>query len=160
MACGCPDLRERGGLPLIDISPSDIDETAVTSSPGVTASAPSATDEAAPGGCPPPDPGQLFPPDVPRTSPRRLICRNASFVIGKKDGDLETGIEAFAGHKITANLGYTEQAELIEIGFVEAGKAGHGIQLLLAELGLRLSRVIQGRDPSDDAHQMPVAEVA
>lgn len=91
--------------------------------------------------------GRRFPPDVPRKSPRRLICRNASFVIGKKDGDLEQGIEGFAGHKITVNLGYTESAELIEIGFVEAGKAGHGIQMLLAELGLKISRVIQGRSP-------------
>lgn len=129
-----------------------------SSSPGeVTACAPSAMDEAAPGGYPLPSSGQLFPPDIPRTSPRRLICRNASFVIGKKDGDLETGIEGFAGHKITANLGYTEQAELIEIGFVEAGKAGHGIQLLLAELGLRLSRIIQGRDPGSEAHPSPEA---
>lgn len=140
-----------------DIPPSD-NETAAVTSPCPAACAPSAMDEAAPASSPPTEPGQLFPPDVPRTSPRRLICRNASFVIGKRDGDLETGIEAFPGHRITTTLGYTEQAELIEIGFVEAGKAGHGIQLLLAELGLKVSRVIQGREAeSGEPHQNPEA---
>lgn len=140
-----------------DIPPSDNEKAAVTS-PCPAACAPSAMDEAAPGGYPLPDPGQLFPPDIPRTSPRRLICRNHDLIVGKKVADPERGIEGFRGHKVTVNLAYTEQAELIEIGFHETGNVGHPLQLLFSELGLRLSRVIQGRDPSDEAHQ-PTKEI-
>ena len=67
--------------------------------------------------------------------PNRMICDNVSFTIGGE-------------HKIVTNIGRDgETGTIIEIAFCEAGKIGQGIHLLLSELGLKLSRVIQNRDP-------------
>jgi hypothetical protein len=65
--------------------------------------------------------------------PARLDSRNVSFAI--------------QGHAVTAELGYdAETRHLVEIAFSEAGKVGQGMHLLLADLGVKLSRAIQGRD--------------
>ena len=73
-----------------------------------------------------------------RKTPRRLRAENVSFTIG---------IDGRADHLITVNLGYDKSGDLCEIAFCEAGKIGHGLHLLLSDLGVKLSRVIQRRDP-------------
>lgn len=75
-------------------------------------------------------------------APRRLACESVSFRLG--------ACEKSVGHPITVNLGY-DNGRLVEIAFCEAGKIGHGLQLIFAELGLRLSRAIQHRDPETGA---------
>lgn len=76
---------------------------------------------------------------MPKTK-TRLIAENYSFTLG--DG------ENHRGHQIIANLGYDPgTGKLVEIAFSEAGKVGHGVQLLLSELGIKLSRVLQQRHP-------------
>jgi len=72
-------------------------------------------------------------------SPRRLRCESVSFTIGESKNNV--------GHRITVNIGYERNNKIIEIAFCEAGKIGHGIHLLLSDLGLKLSRVLQRRDP-------------
>lgn len=70
----------------------------------------------------------------------RLKAESVSFVIG--DG------QQHRGHAITANLGYDpDTGQLVEIAFCEAGKIGHGVQILLSELGIKLSRALQQRNP-------------
>lgn len=52
------------------------------------------------------------------------------------------------GHELAVSLAWhPETGALHEIAFVGRGKSGQGLDLLLAELGLKLTRVIQGRDP-------------
>lgn len=71
---------------------------------------------------------------------RRLPCETCSFTIGSS----ETSI----GHRITVNIAYESlSGPVTEIAFVERGKSGHGLDQLLAELGIKLSRALQGRDP-------------
>ena len=72
----------------------------------------------------------------------RLGADNVSFTIG---GD----------HQVTVNLGYGPDGRVVEIAFCEAGKVGHGLHLLLAELGLKTSRAIQGRDPETGEELAP-----
>ncbi len=50
------------------------------------------------------------------------------------------------GHEIDVALAY-DKGVLHEIQFVGRGKIGQGVDLLLHDLGVQLSRAIQGRDP-------------
>lgn len=80
--------------------------------------------------------------------PHKLPAENVSFTIG--------ATENFAGHQITVNFGYDpKDTRLVEIAFCEAGKVGHGLHLLLAELGLKTSRALQYRDPDTGAELEP-----
>lgn len=73
----------------------------------------------------------------------RLRAESVSFSIGRA-GEPE--------HLVTANFGYDPRtSQLQEIAIVEAGKIGHGLQLLLSDLGLKLSRALQGRNPDTGA---------
>lgn len=67
------------------------------------------------------------------------MAENVSFLIGET-ADHE-------GHPITVNLGRDETGQLVELAYCEAGKIGHGLHLLLAELGIKTSRAIQHRNP-------------
>ena len=72
--------------------------------------------------------------------PTRLCANSVSFTLGA-DGTSE-------GHPVTVNLGiHPDTGQIVELAFCEAGKVGHGIQLLFAELGLKISRILQDRDP-------------
>lgn len=52
------------------------------------------------------------------------------------------------GHELEVSLAYHPTTwELHEIVFVGRGKIGHGLDLILQDLGIKLSRIIQGRDP-------------
>lgn len=72
----------------------------------------------------------------------RLSCESHTFAIG---------IEGRADHVITVNLGRDDDSRLWDVAFVESGKIGHGLHLLLADLGLKLSRILQSRDPETGA---------
>jgi hypothetical protein len=69
---------------------------------------------------------------------RRLVCENV-------DLHLAAGPTGEVTHVVTASLAYDEKGVLREIVFVSRGKIGGGIDLLLHDLGIRLSRAIQGR---------------
>lgn len=51
-----------------------------------------------------------------------------------------------AVHVVTAHLAY-EDGKLHEIGFAGRGKIGSGLDHMLLDLGIGLSRAIQGRHP-------------
>jgi hypothetical protein len=52
-----------------------------------------------------------------------------------------------AHHHLDVSLAYLPNGMLYEIAFTGRGKAGHGLDPLLSDLGIKLSRAIQGRDP-------------
>jgi hypothetical protein len=54
-------------------------------------------------------------------------------------------------HKLDASLAYDVGGILREVAFVGRGKVGHGLDQMLHELGIQLSRAIQGRDPDTGA---------
>lgn len=68
---------------------------------------------------------------------RRLECDNVDITL-----NLEKGV-----HYLTVALAYDRSGVLREINFVGRGKIGHGVDAMLHELGIKLSRAIQGRDP-------------
>ena len=47
----------------------------------------------------------------------------------------------------TVCLAYDREGVLRELNIVSRGKIGHGLDLALHDLGIKLSRAIQGRDP-------------
>jgi hypothetical protein len=49
-------------------------------------------------------------------------------------------------HNLDVSLAYDQDNVLRELVFVGRGKIGHGMDQLLHELGIQLSRVIQSRD--------------
>lgn len=77
-----------------------------------------------------------------RSRVRRLQGETFSMILDVPAADGEV-----AHHHVDANLSYAPDGTLHEISFVGAGKAGHGISLLLSDLGIKLSRAIQGRSP-------------
>jgi hypothetical protein len=50
-------------------------------------------------------------------------------------------------HRLDVSLAYDDAAVLREIAFVGRGKIGHGLDDMLRELGIQLSRAVQRRDP-------------
>ena len=55
---------------------------------------------------------------------------------------------ADGSHKFAASLAYDKSGILREVVFVGRGKSGQGLDSMLMELGIQLSRAIQGRDPA------------
>lgn len=56
--------------------------------------------------------------------------------------------EESLGHRVIVSLAYDAKTDLLrEVVFVGRGKIGHGLDDMLSELGIKLSRAIQGRDP-------------
>lgn len=51
------------------------------------------------------------------------------------------------GHKLDVTLAYAPDGSLHELAFVTRGTIGGGLDQMLVELGIKLSRAIQGRDP-------------
>lgn len=54
-------------------------------------------------------------------------------------------------HRLAVSLAVDEKDGLREIVFVTRGKVGHGLDDMLRELGIQLSRAIQGRNPDGEA---------
>lgn len=55
--------------------------------------------------------------------------------------------EKAATHDLAVCLAYDASGALREINMVSRGKIGHGLDLLLHDLGIKLSRAIQSRHP-------------
>lgn len=51
-------------------------------------------------------------------------------------------------HDLKITVAYYAGGGVHEIAYVGRGKAGHGLDQLLVELGIATSRAIQGRDPN------------
>ena len=60
--------------------------------------------------------------------------------------DIEIQIDD-GSHKFEVSLAYDDVGILREIAFVGRGKCGGGLDHILRELGIQLSRAIQGRNP-------------
>ena len=74
---------------------------------------------------------------------RRLNAVNYEF-----DIELDNGSGKPIGvHKIIVSLAYDAHDVLREVAFAGRGKIGHGVDKMLHELGIKLSRAIQDRDP-------------
>ena len=52
-----------------------------------------------------------------------------------------------ATHNLDVSLAYLDDGSLYEIAFVTRGKIGRGLDFLLSDLGVKLSRAVQGRNP-------------
>lgn len=72
---------------------------------------------------------------------RRLRAETVSMAI-----ELSGGV-----HHLDVSLAYDKDRQLREVAFVGRGKIGHGLDDLLRELGIKLSRAIQGRNPDTGA---------
>lgn len=60
------------------------------------------------------------------------------------------------GHHLKISLAYEKDGgALREVVFVGRGKSGHGLDDMLSELGIKLSRIIQGRDPESGEDHEP-----
>lgn len=93
---------------------------------------------------------------------RRLPCNTVDLTILASDAVPATAtspaIPAIKGHKLAMSLAYDHKTGLLrEVVFVGRGKIGHGIDAVLHELGIKISRAIQGRDP-DTGKQMGAGE--
>ena len=74
------------------------------------------------------------------TVANRLRSQTVSLTLMKDD--------AGRAHTLDVSLAYdSKTGRLREIVFVGRGKIGHGLDLMLHELGIKLSRAIQDRDP-------------
>ena len=59
-----------------------------------------------------------------------------------------TEITIGGGHTLAVSLAYDNETDLLrEVVFVGRGKIGQGLDMMLHDLGIKLSRAIQGRDP-------------
>lgn len=75
--------------------------------------------------------------------PRRLPSE--TFTLLCVGGELPDGSRA--EHLIEVSLAWEPSGRLQDVIFVTRGKCGSGMDLLLNDLGIQLSRAIQGRDP-------------
>jgi hypothetical protein len=58
-----------------------------------------------------------------------------------------------ADHEVSFAIAFhPDTGEAFEVAFTERGKIGQGIDLLLHDLSIALSRALQGRDPQTGAH--------
>jgi len=74
---------------------------------------------------------------MPVNKHRRLRCENVDIALPVGNGC----------HHLEVSLAYDDHNTLREVAFVGRGKIGHGIDMMMHELGIKLSRAIQGRDP-------------
>ncbi len=55
-------------------------------------------------------------------------------------------------HDLAVCLAVDDDYRIHELNFVTRGKIGHGLDDMLSELGIQISRVLQGRDPVTGQH--------
>lgn len=69
----------------------------------------------------------------------------------------ETLEKKIVTHHLAANFCYDGDARLTEISFVTRGIIGQQIDQMFLDLGIKLSRVIQGRNPEtgEEIHDAP-----
>lgn len=73
---------------------------------------------------------------------RRLEAETVDFTVPIVDAEGKT-----KNHHFTFSMAYDDAGHLREIVFVGRGKIGQGLDHILHELGIQMSRAIQGRDP-------------
>jgi hypothetical protein len=72
--------------------------------------------------------------------------QSETFTMVLTGGQLSDG--SHARQTVEVSLAYDSASGLLhDIIFVGRGKIGQGLDLLLSDLGIQLSRAIQGRDP-------------
>jgi hypothetical protein len=79
-------------------------------------------------------------PGLKKAQLRRLRSESVNFT-------LHAGPDGKATHSMTLCLAYDGGGVLHELNIVSRGKIGHGLDLALHDLGIRISRAIQGRNP-------------
>jgi len=84
----------------------------------------------------------------------RLPSITVPVVLGRVKPDPENGIEGNLGHSLEVSLAYEYQdiktgiyGPVREIVFVGRGVIGQSMDIMLNDLSIILSRLIQGRDP-------------
>lgn len=76
---------------------------------------------------------------------RRLRCENVECRISAGE---DVNGQPLGHHEFTICLAYDDDGVLREVNFVGRGKIGHAIDLMFHDLGIALSRAIQGRNPT------------
>ena len=77
---------------------------------------------------------------------RRLRSETTDISIRFKDASGEERC-----HELAVCLAVDSRGRLRELNFVTRGKIGSGLDDMLKQLGIQISRVIQGRDPNGEA---------
>ncbi len=79
---------------------------------------------------------------------RRIPCETVSLTLGATEDN--------EGHRLSVSLARDPTTgRLREVVFVGRGKIGHGLDGMLHELGIKLSRIIQGRNPDTGSPEKP-----
>lgn len=68
---------------------------------------------------------------------RRLYSETVSLTLEVHDGN----------HHLDVSLAYGHDGRVRELVFVGRGKIGHGLDILLHDLGIKVSRALQHRNP-------------
>lgn len=83
---------------------------------------------------------------------RRLNGETVSMTLEVETGKLDQAARpVVARHPLDLSLMYDKAGTLRELIFVGRGKIGHGMDKLLLDLGIKVSRAIRGRDPDTGA---------
>ena len=81
-----------------------------------------------------------------RIAPQRLESETVPLTIEVPSTN-DKGEAFIATHDLAVSLAYGPNGRLREIVFVSRGRIGHGLDPLFHDLGIKLSRAIQGRNP-------------
>lgn len=81
-----------------------------------------------------------------KQSPRRLASENYHAVLMLSGRDPESGEPTLGQHHLDITVGFARDIP-VEVAFTGRGKIGHGLDQILIDLGIAVSRAIQGRDP-------------
>ena len=74
-----------------------------------------------------------------------------TFTIRVTGGELPDG--TLVKHTLEVTLSYYK-GKVYDVIFVGRGKTGHGIDLMFTDLGIQLSRAMQGRDTVDETAEL------
>lgn len=85
---------------------------------------------------------------LPTKPEKRLRSETVTFHLNAAPADEEPKLHIF-----DVQLAYNWTGSIREIAFVSRGKIGHGLDILFSDLGIKLSRAIQGRNPDTGASQ-------
>lgn len=86
-------------------------------------------------------------------APNRLPSITVPIVLGRVEAEPENGIKGNEGRHLEISIAHEwqdlltgEYGPIREVVFVGRGKIGQGLDLMLNELSIKLSRAIQSRD--------------
>jgi hypothetical protein len=80
-------------------------------------------------------------------TPRRLASENYHAVLNLPGRDPQSGEATLGQHHLDITVARDSRGRACEIAFTGRGKIGHGLDQILIDLGIAVSRAIQGRDP-------------